>query len=285
MSGATGRIVAGTLPRLLDPVAGHRYDQDMLLSLGLIPLLQASVIRDTIVTLTMPAQRTAFDYASGTLQILVLVVGLVALAAMALLALTLRKAVVSLQGTVDRLSADAKPLISQATRVTEEARDVMKRVRGEVDHIADATASVSARLHDLSDAAEARIDEVNALLDVLQDEVQDTALSAAAAVRGARVGAVALGAALGLRTRRLKPDADHEADGAYLDDGDDDDAEDELDDRSFDELPPDERPYLEDVDDALDDELERLADESEDEDESDADVRDDRPRTSSKRRQ
>jgi len=254
----------------------------MLLSLGLMPLLQTGVMRDTIVALTLPAQRTAFDYASGTLQILVLVVGLVALVAMALLTLTLRRTIVSLQGTVDRLSADAKPLISQATRVTEEARDIMKRVRGEVDHIADATAQVSARLHDLSDAAEVRIDEVTALLDVLQDEVQDTALSAAAAVRGARVGAVALGAALGLRRRARKPDRDDGTDASYLDDEDgDDDADDDLDDLALDELPADERPYLEDVDDELDEEREGLADE----DETDAETRHERPRMSSKHRQ
>ncbi len=258
----------------------------MVLSFGFMQLLQAGVIRDTIVTLTMPAQRTAFDYASGTLQILVLVVGLVALASMALMLLTFRKAIVSLQGTVDRLSADAKPLISQATRVAEEAREVMKRVRGEVDGIADATAEVSARLLDIADAAEARIDEVNALLDVLQDEVQDTALSAAAAVRGARVGAVALGAALGMRNRSPKSVNADAREASYLKEGadaerddDDDDGDDDFDDTPVDALPPDERPYLEELDNELVEQFEIL-----DDDEPDADPRSERPRTSTKHR-
>lgn len=277
--------------RLLDPVAGYGYDQAMVLSLGFMPLVQASVIRDTIVTLTMPAQRTAFDYASGTLQILVLVVGLIALASMALMTLTLRKAVVSLQGTVERLSADAKPLLSQATRVSEEVRDVVKTVRGEVNRIADASAELSERMLDLSDAAETRINEVNALLDVLQDEVEDTALSAAAAVRGARVGAVALGAAFGLRKRPRPPSGKiDKAERSYFDDDDaarsDDDAdgeyeeEDEFDDEPLNEPPADERPYL----DAEDDEYDEPDAWPEDHEDPDADSRDERPRASSKHR-
>lgn len=263
----------------------------MVLSLGFMPLVQASVIRDTIVTLTMPAQRTAFDYASGTLQILVLVVGLIALASMALMTLTLRKAVVSLQGTVERLSADAKPLLSQATRVSEEVRDVVKTVRGEVNRIADASAELSERMLDLSDAAETRINEVNALLDVLQDEVEDTALSAAAAVRGARVGAVALGAAFGLRKRPRPPSSKiDKVERSYFDDDDaarsDDDAdgeyeeEDEFDDEPLNEPPADERPYL----DAEDDEYDEPDAWPEDHEDPDADSRDERPRASSKHR-
>jgi uncharacterized protein YoxC len=195
-------------------------------------LLQSAVIRDTIVTLTMPAQRTAFDYASGTLQILVLIVGLVALASMAAMTLTLRRAMISLQATVDRLAADAKPLLQQATRTSEDARDIVKTVRREVDRIAEATAEVSERLLDLSDLAEDRIDSVSALLDVMQDEVQDTAISAAATLRGARVGAVALGAVLGLRGRNNDDDASADEDDEELDDDlvdddydDEDDAE------------------------------------------------------------
>ncbi len=244
------------------------------LSLGFVHLVQAGVIRDTIVTITVPAPLTAFDYASGTLQILVLIVGLVALSTMALLTITLRKSIVALQGTVDRLSADVKPLITQATLVTDDVRDVVKTVRGEVNRIAEASAEVSERLLDLSDAAEVRIDEVTALLDVLQDEVQDTALSAAAAVRGARVGAVALGAALGLpkrqAKRRKKRDTMDPAEASYFDD-------DEGDDEDDDDV---ELSYLDADDEDIDEEAAlRL-----DDDETDTDSRDERPRTSSKHR-
>ncbi len=218
--------------------------------LDLLLMLQppAAIVRDTIVTLTMPAERTAFDVASGTLQIIVLLVGLVALIAMAITALALKKVIEKLEGTIDRLAADAKPLLHQATRTTEEARDLVKRVRTEAERLAEATGAVSDRLLDVSDAAGERLDQVNALLDVLQDEVQETALSAAATVRGMRVGAVALGAALtGVRAVRRRAAEDEDEDDADADDvelADDD----QFDDDAFEDDPsdadPSDRPYF-----------------------------------------
>lgn len=256
---------------LLDPVPSAGYDPSMSFPFDVSALLQAAVIRDTIVTILVPEPRTAFDYASGTLQILVLIVGLIALGAMGALSLTLRKSVMALQATVDKLAVDVKPLLIQATRVSEDAHDIVKTVRREVDKIADATSEVSERLLDLSDAAEDRIDSVNALLDVMQDEVQNTAISAAATLRGARVGAVALGAVLGLRGRDAEDSAPTDADdGDALDDeydalddhlaAGDEDLDDDADEDVDDEL---------DTDDLDDDDYD---DEDEDEDEESYDL-------------
>ena len=255
--------------RLLDRASGPAYDPRM--DTGpLLPLLQAAVVtRDTIVTLTMPAERTAFDLASGTLQIIVLLVGLVALVAMAASAIALRTAILKLQETVDRLAADAKPLLAQATRVSEEARDVIKLVRAEAEKVVVVTGEVSERLLDVADAAEERVDRVRALFDVMQTELESTALSAAASMRGWRVGAAALGDALaGRRAQRRRTAPLPWADAARDDVEDEDDVEDDdladedvdvadlahededdlprprLRRRDVDELDPRERPYF-----------------------------------------
>lgn len=199
------RAAARRRRHLLDRASGPAYDPRMPTG-PLPPLLQAAVVtRDTIVTLTMPAERTAFDLASGTLQIIVLLAGLAALVAMAASAIALRTAIHKLQETVDRLAADAKPLLAQATRVSEEARDVIKLVRAEAEQVVGVTGEVSARVLDVVDATEERVDRLRALYDVLQAELETTALSAAASVRGWRVGAAALGDALaGRRARRRR---------------------------------------------------------------------------------
>jgi uncharacterized protein YoxC len=218
--------------------------------LDLLLMLQppAAIVRDTIVTLTMPAEQTAFDLASGTLQIIVLLVGLVALIAMAMTALALKKVIERVEGTIERLATDAKPLLDQATRTTEEARDLVRRVRAEAERLAEATGSVSERLLDVSKAAGDRLDQVNALLDVLQEEVQETALSAAATVRGMRVGAVALGAALtgasAVRRRATRSDSDVAADEAEPDDDDLFDEDDALDEEEGSDTDPSDRPYF-----------------------------------------
>jgi hypothetical protein len=211
-------------------------------------LQQAAAARDTIVALTMPAERTLFDLTSGALQIVALLAGTVALIAVAVSALAVRRAVTALQGTVDRLSADAKPLLQQATRAAEEARDVVKLVRAETEKLAEASSAVSARVREVTDAAADRIDEVNALLDVLQEEVEGTALSAAATVRGLRVGAVALGAALGGRRRATIDEADDPFDDEAPDEAfDDEDADDAREDEGLgDEEDEEERPYFAD---------------------------------------
>jgi hypothetical protein len=184
-------------------------------------LLQVPIVRDTIVALTVPPERTLFDWTSGVLQIVALLAGTAALIAMAASALALRRAVTVLQGTADRLATDAQPLLHQATRAAEDARDVVKLVRAETEKLAGATGAVSARVLEVTEAAADRLDQMHALLDVLQDEVEDTALSAAATVRGLRVGAAALGAALGGRRRR-RDDADA---SDVMADGEDDDAD------------------------------------------------------------
>lgn len=244
---------------------GTGYDPAMVLFPEVLALLQAPVARDTIVTLTMPAQTTAFDYVNGTLQLALMVVGLVALVVLILVALTLRKSVQALQATVDRLTADAKPLLYQATRTSEDVRDVVKVVRREVDRLAETSNDISDRLRDMSSAAEQRVDQANALLAVMQDEVEKTTISAAATMRGVRVGAVALGAALAGRA----PKHDTADDEDMLEDAlEDDELEDEELDDDFDEDDEDEDEDDEVglLDDELDEELDDLLDDNSDAD-------------------
>ncbi len=265
----------------------------MAILLEILPALQAGLTPDTVVALMVPPEPSAFDYASGVLQILVLIVGFFALGAMALLAITLRKSVVALQSTVDRLTTDIRPLLMQATRLTEDAHDIVKTVRREVDRLSDATGQVSERLLDVSDLAAQRIDDVNALLTVLQDQVQDTALSAVAAVRGLRVSAAGIGDALtgnaprsvsrriAMRAARIKareedqPLFDDEDEEVVSDEADleyDVEIEDHLDD---DDIDDDDDDIDDDIDDDDDGEAERDVDDAADID-TDADV-DERP--------
>ena len=250
-------------PHLLDPSPRRGYDPEMLSALLLLLQPAAPVTRDTIVTLTMPAERTAFDMASGTLQILVLIAGLVALVAMAASAIALRTAIQKLQDTVDRLATDAKPLLAQATQASEDARQVIQLVRSEAEKVVAVTGEVSERLLDVSDEAEERLDRVRALLDVLQTEVESTAISAAATVRGWRTGASAVGDALAGRGPRRRgprrrseaplpwadaPDGDRAPlfAGSDPDDSDDEasDLADDMDELDDDRLDPRERPYF-----------------------------------------
>jgi len=157
-------------------------------------LLQASTLPDTIVT--MPV-RTWYDYTNGTLQLIVLVLAVVVLAAMAIMLITLKKAVDSAKGIVEKLYEDTKPIVAQASQVAGDAREVVSMLRADAERVNQAVGAVSAQMLDVATAMENRLDEVSAVIDVVQDELEETALTATAALRGARLGGRALAGGLG----------------------------------------------------------------------------------------
>lgn len=153
-------------------------------------LLQSAVARDTIVALTV-ATRSPWDYIEGVVQLVVLAVALVALITVILGALALRRGVTALEAALTTLTTDAKPLIDEATRTVAEARGIVETVRTEVDKTAETVGAIRVRVDDLTQSAADRLEDVNALLDVVQQELEDTVMAATSAVRGVRVGATA----------------------------------------------------------------------------------------------
>ena len=186
---------------MLDPSHGTPYIPRMPFALA-VPsvLLQAATLPDTIIARTVPV-RGLFEYTSGILQILVLLLGIGALVALVLLLLTVRKGIDTLNNTVERLSGEVRPLLKNANEVVGDARAVVARVRSDVDRVSDAASAVSDQLLHAAEVTAERVDDVNAVLDVLQDELEDMAISTVSTVRGATVGAKLLAAAFGKRGR------------------------------------------------------------------------------------
>jgi len=168
-----------------------------------VGLIQALVLPDTIVARTMPV-RGVFEYSSGILQILVLLLGIGVLIALVLLLLSVKKGIEKLNETIDKLSSEVRPLIQNANEVIGDARSMVARVRGDVERVSDAASAVSDQLLYAAEVTADRVDDVNAVLDVLQAELEDMAISTVATVRGVSVGAKLLGAAFGSRRTRGK---------------------------------------------------------------------------------
>jgi methyl-accepting chemotaxis protein len=170
-------------------------------------LLQAITVPDTIIARTIP-ERGVLDWTNGILQMLVLVLAVGALIALILLLLAMREGVKRLNGTVDKLAADTKPLLANATAISQDAREMVAMIRGDVERLTDAAGAVSDQLLEAAEVTAQRVDDVNAVLDVLQAELEDTAIGAVAAIRGVREGTRALtGRRPRRRPRRAEPDA------------------------------------------------------------------------------
>jgi ABC-type transporter Mla subunit MlaD len=108
------------------------------------------------------------------------------------LLLTVRQGIERLNSIVSQFASDTRPLIGKANDVVGDARAVVALLRADVERVSDAANVVGDQLLAAADSTARRVDEVNAVLDVLQGEMEATAISAAAAVRGVRVGARAL---------------------------------------------------------------------------------------------
>ena len=110
--------------------------------------------------------------AISTAAIAVVVVGL------GVFAMPLVRSIGRLSGILERLlvslERDAVPLLESTKSMVSEANQVAAKLRDEVDGIVDTSQEVRDRVMNAVDAAEDRLQDLDALLNVLQDEVEDT---------------------------------------------------------------------------------------------------------------
>lgn len=164
-------------------------------------LLQAAVLPDTLPVKVIRGETTWFDITSGTLQLIVLVLAVFVLAALAWMLLALKKGIDSLKGTVEKLADESRPLLKQANLIAGDAREVVAMLRTDAERITNAVGALSEQLLDVAAVTERRMDNINAVIDVVQEELEETVLATAASLRGVRVGGRAIASALGPRTK------------------------------------------------------------------------------------
>lgn len=120
------------------------------------------------------------------LAVLVLGVGMI------MLARALRRIKRSLDkvdNALDSIGRDARPVLDRARAVGENLNFIVMSVRKEVEHASETISRANERLEAALDVAEDRVQELGALIEVVQGEVEDTLLTATSTLRGIRTGA------------------------------------------------------------------------------------------------
>ncbi len=120
------------------------------------------------------------------IAVLVLGIGLIFLARAVLRA---KRSLDRLDDALETLTHDARPVMDRARAIGENLNFIAMSVRKEVDRVGETIELANQRLEDAIDSAEERVQELGALIDVVQGEVQDTLLTATSAIRGIRTGA------------------------------------------------------------------------------------------------
>jgi hypothetical protein len=90
---------------------------------------------------------------------------------------------------LDRLRADALPLLRQGQDVAENVNYITTSVREDVQRFKGTLHAAQTKLERAARTTEERIGEFNALLEVVQEEAVQIFLSTASTVRGVRAGA------------------------------------------------------------------------------------------------
>jgi uncharacterized protein YoxC len=94
----------------------------------------------------------------------------------------------SMTRVVDALERDARPALESVRHTAEEANRLGVAIRTEVEGFAGTSQRLRGRVERASRALEDRFNDLATLLDVLQDELEDTVLDLAAVMRTTRRG-------------------------------------------------------------------------------------------------
>lgn len=170
----------------------------------LLQLAQTPV--DTPVVRMISTQRGWFETVTGvasgimTLALLVLTIALVPAA------WNFRKSHKKVSALLDRVYGDINPIVRHLSTVADNVDYITTSIRVDVQQVNQTIASANQRLNHAVALAEQRLNEFNALIQVVQQEAEDTFVSTASTVRGVREGAATF------RRQTLEDEALPEAD-------------------------------------------------------------------------
>jgi hypothetical protein len=152
--------------------------------------LAQAVARDTVVAI--PAQggwQGWVDTLSSIAQI-VIALALIGIGILTLAILLLSwKLYKKVKAAAERLRIDVDPAVRNAIAASESARAMVATVQGNVAEISRTVSSANERIGRVVQSAESRAADLNALLDVAQQEAEELFVRTASTLRGVKAGA------------------------------------------------------------------------------------------------
>ena len=162
----------------------------MSLTIGQVAWLQLQQVAvDTPVVKMMAAERTWFDTVTGIASGIMTLTLLALTIALAPAAWNFRKSHKKWSELLDRVYGDINPIVRHLSTVADNVDYITTSIRVDVQQVNQTIAGANQRLNHAVALAEQRLNEFNALLQVVQQEAEDTFVSTAATVRGVREGA------------------------------------------------------------------------------------------------
>lgn len=181
------------------------------------------VLPDTIVTINAEPPAGMFDRISGIASGLMSIVLLVLAVFLIPAAYSFRKSYLRVNKLLDRLYADIDPIVKHANTISDNLNYVTTSIRVDIQQVNRTIAEANQRMMQALELSERRINDFNALIQVVQREAEGAFVTTASTLRGVRAGAVAFQRGRLSRTDDLEDDdleLDPEEDGDGNDDAD-----------------------------------------------------------------
>jgi uncharacterized protein YoxC len=158
--------------------------------IGGAELLQqvARALPDTIYTKQVVTEPGAWakitSIASGvmTFTVIILTVALVPAA------WNFRKSYKKVSDMLDKIYGDVNPLMRHASAIADNVDYISTSIRVDVQQVSQTVAAVNQRLQEALESAEDRMKQLNALLDVVQEEAESAFVTTASTIRGVQTG-------------------------------------------------------------------------------------------------
>jgi uncharacterized protein YoxC len=148
----------------------------------------ARTLPDTIYTKQVVAQPGLWEkitsVASGVMTITVIILT----AALVPAAWNFRKSYKKVSDMLDKIYGDVNPLMRHASAIADNVDYITTSIRVDVQQVSQTVAAVNQRLQDALEGAEDRMKQLNALLDVVQEEAESAFVTTASTIRGVQTG-------------------------------------------------------------------------------------------------
>lgn len=159
------------------------------LGAGAALLLQAaSAFPDTIYTKQIVAEPGLWNKitsaASGIMTITVIILTIALVPA----AWNFRKSYKKVSDMLDKIYGDINPLMRHASAIADNVDYISTAIRVDIQQVSQTVAAVNQRLQQAIGATEDRINQLNALLEVVQEEAESAFVTTASTIRGVRTG-------------------------------------------------------------------------------------------------
>ncbi len=152
-------------------------------------LLQATrALQDTIYTKQIVAEPGLWSkvtsVASGVMTITVIILTVALVPA----AFNFRKSYKKVSDMLDKIYGDINPLMRHASAIADNVDYISTAIRVDIQQVSQTVAAVNQRLQQAAGAAEDRINQLNALLEVVQEEAESAFVTTASTIRGVQTG-------------------------------------------------------------------------------------------------